>query len=152
MVDTDADCCMMLLADVEEWHETLANLLYLLCVFLVGVFEFLECASRIDIVAWVDAHLLDNACCHISHIGIEMDVGHQRHVVAISTERLLDVGEVQCLLGALSCESHDVGTCIDNALDLCHRSFGVVGIGIGHRLNTDGIVATNSDLSHIADR
>ena len=152
MVDTDADCCMMLLADVEEWHETLANLLYLLCVFLVGVFEFLKCAPWIDIVTRVDAHLLDYACCHISHISIEMDVCHQRHVVAVGSEVLLDVGEVQCLLSALSSESHDVGTSIYNALDLCHRSFGVVGIGIGHRLNADGIVATNSDLSHIADR
>ena len=91
MVHSDTDGSMMLAADVEEGDEALLNLLQLSLILLIGIFQMLEGASRVDVVSWVDAHLLYIACCHIGHIGVEVDVGHKRCHVALQAQFTADV-------------------------------------------------------------
>ena len=147
VVHTQANGRMMRLADVEERNEATAYLLDLLGILLVGIFELLERTTGIDVIARIDADLLDNPGSDIGHRRIEMDIGNQGDLIAIAMNAVLDLLERQRLLPALGGESHDIGTSIDNALDLGGRSLDVVGIRIGHRLHPNGIPATQDDIA-----
>ena len=70
----------MFLADVEEGYEAFFYLLQLSLVFLVGIFQFLECPCRVNVVSWVYAHLLAAFGGDVGHVGVEMYVGYEwRH-------------------------------------------------------------------------
>ena len=57
MVHADTDGGVMCLANLDEGDEFLLNLLQFLGIFLIGVFQMLEGASWVDIVARIDTHL-----------------------------------------------------------------------------------------------
>ena len=111
----------------------------------------LERASRIDIIAWIDAHLLAILSSHISGMGCEMDVGYQRSGIAIGFQAGRDVLHVLCLTGTLSGETQQLSTCIDDAFGLCHTTLRIVGISRSHRLDADRVVATNGNLANMGD-
>ena len=58
VVDAYAHSCVMLLADIEEGHETLFKSLQFCGIFLISIFQMSERAGRVNIVAWIDPYLL----------------------------------------------------------------------------------------------
>ena len=148
VVDTDAHCGVVCAADVEEGHESLLKSLELGGIFLVGVFYLLERACGVDIVSGVHPHLLGIEGCHVGHIGIEMHVGHEGSHDALGAQCGIDVLEVLCLAHALCGEAHVFSSCLDYPLGLCHRGFGVGGVGGGHRLNAHRVAAAQQHVAH----
>ena len=57
MIYTDTDGCMILLADIQERNESVMYFLQLLCILFVCIFQMLEGACGIHVVARVDADL-----------------------------------------------------------------------------------------------
>ena len=151
VVDTDADGGVVLLADVEEGHELGFYLLQLGSILGIGVFEVLEGAPGIDIVARIDAYLLAILGCDIGDMGGEMDIGNKGGGIAVGLEACGDVLHIFCLAGALGGEAHEFATGIDDALGLCHTALGVVGIDSGHGLDADGVVASDGDIAYVGD-
>ena len=120
-------------------------------IFLVGIFLLDKLAGRIDIVARVDAHLLAVERSHISHIRIEVNIGNERCLIAIGTDTGVDVLHILCLSGTLGSKAHQLATSLDDFLSLFHASLGVIGIGGGHRLDADRVVATYVDGTHMGN-
>ena len=83
MVHTDAHSRMMFLADIEERHELAFDLLQLSRILFISIFQMLERAPRVDIVARIDAHLLAITGSDISRMGREVDVGHEWCLIAV---------------------------------------------------------------------
>ena len=151
VVHADADGCMMLLADVEERHEAVFYLLEFVGVLLIGIFLLDELAGRIHIVARVYAHLLAVECSHVGNVRIEVNIGYERSLIAVGTDAGIDVFHVLCLAGTLSGEAHQLAASLDDFLCLTDASLSIIGIGGGHRLDADRVIATQvegSDMCH----
>ena len=152
MVDTDAHSGMVLLTDIKERHQFGFNLLQFLGIFGIGIFQVLERATWVDIVAGIDAHLLTILGSDIGGMGGEMDIGHERGGIAIGLQAGRDILHVFRLTGALSGETHQLATGIDDALGLCHTALGIIGIGGSHGLDADGVVATYLYIAYVTNR
>ena len=116
--------------------------------------ERLELAVLRAVVARVDAHLVDVAGRNGGHLGHEVDVGHQRRVVALGTQLCGDGAQVLAFAAALGRQADNLAPGTVDALNLGHARRRVVGVGIGHRLHGNGIVAADGDPSdaHLAGR
>ena len=132
MVHADAYSRLVLAAYLQEGQQALFDALQLSLVLLVGVFQLLERAGRIDVVAGIDAHLLAVLCGHVGHTGVEVNVGHERLRVAVVFQPGRDVAHVLSLARALRGETHQLAACVDDALGLSHRALRIVGVGGGH--------------------
>ena len=102
MVHTYAHRRAVLATDVEEGQQTVLYLLEFLGILLVSVLQLLELTGGIHIVAGVYAHLLAITCRHVGHVGVEVDVGNQRHWATCPAHRLADkvhVLRLACALG-----------------------------------------------------
>ena len=152
VVHADADGCMMLLADVEERHEAVFYLLEFVGVLLIGIFLLDELAGRIHIVARVYAHLLTIESSHVGNVRIEVNIGYERSLIAVGTDAGIDVFHILCLAGTLSGETHQLATSLDNLLSLLNASLGIIGVGGGHRLDADRIIATQVEVSDMCHR
>ena len=145
MVHADTYCRMVLLADVQERNEFCLDLLQLSCIFLVGIFQMLERTTRIDIVAWINAYFLTVERCYISGMGRKMDICHQGRLITVGFQLSRDILHILCLTNALSRETHEFTTCINDSLGLGHTTLSVIRIYRTHRLDADGIRATNAN-------
>ena len=151
VVHADADGCMMLLADVEERHEAVFYLLEFVGVLLIGIFLLDELAGRIHIVARVYAHLLAVECSHVGNVRIEVNIGNEWSLIAVGTDAGIDVLHILCLAGTLCGEAHQFAASLDDFLCLTDASLSIIGIGGGHRLDADRVIATQvegSDMCH----
>ena len=148
VVHTDTYGCVMCLTDVDEGDEFFLNLLQLVGIFLVGIFQMFEGTAGIYIVARIDAYFLTIEGGDISGVGREMDICHQWLGIAVGLQLGRDMLHILCLTGALGGETYQFASGIDDALGLCHTGGSVVGIGGGHRLDADGVVAANADITH----
>ena len=76
-----------------------------------------------------------------------------RHIGRIfGTDAGIDVFHVLCLAGTLSGEAHQFATSLDNLLSLLYASLGIIGVGGGHRLDADRIIATQAEGSDMCHR
>ena len=148
VVHADTDGCVVFLADLDKGKQFLLDLLQLVGIFLVGIFQMFESTSRVDIVAGIDAHLLTILGGDIGRMSREVDVGHQWLGVTVSLELGGDVLHVLCLTCALCGEAYQFPSGIDDAFGLCHTGGGIVGVGGGHRLDADGVIASYADITH----
>ena len=123
---------MVFLADIQERHELCLNLLQFLGILLVGIFQVLEGAARVDVVAGIDAYLLAVLGGHVSGMCREMDVGHEGCCVAVGLQLCRDILHVFGFTCALRSETHQFAASIDDALGLGNTAFGVVGVGRRH--------------------
>lgn len=81
-----------------------------------------------------------------------MNIGYERSLIAVGTDAGIDVFHVLCLAGTLSGEAHQFATSLDNLLSLLNASLGIIGVGGGHRLDADRIIATQVDGSDMCHR
>ena len=149
VVHADAHRRVVLLADVQKRDKPRLNLLDFVGILLIGVFQLLERARRIHIVAWIDAHLLSIKSRHISHVRIEMHVGDKRRRISFGTQTRVDILQILSFTTALCGQSHQFAARLDDALCLLDASLGIIGVGGGHRLDADRVVATHLDGTHI---
>ena len=117
-------------------------------VLLVCILQMLECATWVNIVTWVDAHLFAIQCSHIGSMGSKMHIGHQWGIVSISLQLGRDVLHILSLASALSGEAYQLATSVDDALGLSHTPLCIIGIYRTHRLDADRILSTYADTSH----
>ena len=148
VVHTDTDGRMMFLADLDEGKKFFLDLLQFFGIFRIGIFQMLERPSGVDVIAGIDAHLLTIEGSDIRCVGREMDIGHQWLRIAVGLELGGDMLHILGLTGALGRETYQFTTGIDDTFGLCHTGDGVVGIGGGHRLDADRIVASNANVAH----
>ncbi|CRH71849.1 Uncharacterised protein [Chlamydia trachomatis] len=139
----------MTLAQVDKGHQCVANALQLDLVFLGRVGEAFELAGRVDKVAGIDAHLVGHFGCLKSGLGVEMNVGNERHVATCFTQCSAYFAYALSLAHALGCESHIVASCLCNALALLKAIFNVVGVGVGHRLHPHKVVAAQWRVGYL---
>ena len=77
MVHSDSYGRVVLLADIDERHQSGINLLQFRLIFLIGVLQMTERSCRVDIIARIDANLLAILRSNIGHAGVEVHVGHE---------------------------------------------------------------------------
>ena len=139
---------MVSLTYINKRYEAVVDALQFGLILLVGVLQMLERASRVDIVARIDAHLFTILCSHVGHTGVEVDVGHKRLLVAVGLQSGRDVLHVLSLTHALGSQSDQFAASINDALGLRHASLRIVGVGGGHRLYADGVLSAYLDVAH----
>ena len=152
MVHANTDGCAVLATDGEELAEARLEAVQFGVVFLVGVFQVLEGARGVHIVARIDAHFLHDGGGHVGHARIEVDIGHEGRSDSFVAQGLADRREVVGLNGALCSEAHEVAACTDDAFALGHTAFCVGRSAGGHALQAQGIVAANVatlDVGHV---
>ena len=147
VVHSDANSRALLAADTQEGHKASLDFLDFLGIFLVGIFQLLESSPRIDVVARIDAHLFGIPSSHVGHVGIEVHVGHQRRVVALLSKSRTDVAKILGLAFPLRGEPNEFSSGTNDAFGLLHTGVGIVGVGSGHRLNPDGMIAAEAEFS-----
>ena len=149
VVHADAHRRVVFAADIEEGHEAVLQLLELVGILRVGILNLLEHARRVYVVARVDAHLLCVQRSHVSHVGVEVNVGNERRCVAVGTQLCVYVLQVLSLSAALRSESHEFAACLYDTLSLSHARLRVVGVGCGHRLHAYRGVAAKLYVAYL---
>ena len=91
MIYSYAYCRMVFFTDIDEWNESILNLLQLLRILFVSIFKLFECSSWVHIITWIDAYFLCIECCYVCNIRIEMNVCTQRCVVASGSQLCIDM-------------------------------------------------------------
>src|SRR5574344_1672564 len=118
---------MILFADVQKRNQLRFNLLQFSSIFFIGIFQFLECARRVYIVARVDTYLLRIQGGHFGHMGIEMYIRNERGGISVLTQRSVDVLQILSLTHTLGGKSNVFATGIDDTFSLSHTPFGIIG-------------------------
>ena len=76
----------------------------------------------------------------------EVDIGHEGCRIAVGLQACRDILHVLGLTDALGGEAYEFATCIDDALGLGHTALGIIRIYRSHRLDTDGVGASDADI------
>ena len=105
----------MAAAQLEKRHKLFLDFLKADGKRLIAVVEFAESAGRIHEVARIYPHFLHMACGLESGAGIEMDIGHKRHIYAFPEQSPLYLGKIPRLTLALRRESDVFGACYHNS-------------------------------------
>ena len=148
MVNAYAYGGAVLTANIQERDKAFAYALNLLCVFLIGVFQLFERTCRIHVVARVDAHLLHITGGHIGHGGVEVDIGHERGVVAAGIEAFTYQPHVFRLACALSCHTNQFSAGLNDTYGLLNAALCIHGCGGGHGLQAYGIASAYGGTAH----
>ena len=78
-----------------------------------------------------------------------MNIGNEWSLIAVGTDAGIDVLHILCLAGTLCGEAHQFAASLDDFLCLTDASLSIIGVGGGHRLDADRIIATQVDGSDI---
>ena len=149
VVHSDAHGRAVGATNVEQLHKALFQARQFGGIFLVGVFQLLEGARRIHIVAGIDAHFLHNARGHIGHLGVEMHIGHEGRVETAAVQGFADGAEVFGLTHSLRGEPHIVGTGLDDSDTLCHTGLRIGGECGGHALQSKRLLPTERFIADV---
>ena len=136
VIHTDAHCRAVGAANVEELHKAIFQARQFGGILLVGVLQFLERASRIHIIARIDAHFFHNRGRCVGHSGIKVHIGHEWRVKALTVQGFADVFEIFGLAQSLRSEPNVVGTGLNNVDTLRHARLRVGGECRRHALQT----------------
>ena len=140
VVHPDTDGRVVCAANIQERHKARFQPLQLPGILLVGVFQMLERASRVNVVPRVDAHLLGIECRHLGHARIEMHIGHQRHSAPGSAHPRIDVAQVLRLAHPLRGQPDVFPARPGDAQRLGHARLGVQRGRVCHALQPNGIL------------
>ena len=150
MVHTDADGSAVFATDIKETAEAFVQTGKFLTVLLVGIFQSLELAGRVHIVAGIDAYLLHDCSGNVGHIRVEVNVGTERNVsIATFREPRLDVAQVLCLASALGSKANQLSACLNDADGLRYATFGVERGACCHTLHRNTVLTTNTQFSYL---
>ena len=149
MVDAYAQRRVVLAADVEQRQQLLLDFQQLVGIFLVGVFQLLERARRVDVVAGVYSDLLGIQRRHLCYVLVEVYVGNERGVISPCPQSGVDVLQVLCLAHALCGQSDVLAARFDDAFRLCHAAFGIVCRCRRHRLDAYRVIAAERGGAHL---
>ena len=116
--------------------------------------QLLQLPAIRAVIARVDAHLVDILRGNGGHLGQEVDVGHDGRIEALVAQAADDAGKVLALAPPLCRKAHDLSPGAVDPFDLRHAGFGIVGVGVGHRLHGDRVPAADHDPpdAHLATR
>ena len=117
-------------------------------VWWVRVVHVFELSRRVHVVSRVDSHLLHDAGGDVGDRGIEVNVCHERLVVAQTSESGGDFAEVFCLACALGGESCVVCSGVKDGATLFDAGFGVGGWRGGHALQPQRFVASEGTVAN----
>jgi len=134
MIDTNTDGCSPLFAHAQERHKAFPDFGQFTGVFFVGVLEGGKRFNRIHVVARVNAHLFHMQGGLIGGLGVEVDIGHQRHGAPLFQQSTLNQRQVGGLALTLGSQTHQIGTGIHDAQGLSYARLSIHGRGIGHGL------------------
>ena len=149
MVDAYAQGRVVFLTYVKQRHKAFLNLLQFAGILLVGVFQVLERARRVGIIAGVYAHLLGIQGGHLGHMRVEVHVGHQWSHVPVGPEPRVYLLQVLGFAHALGGQAHVFSARLDYALGLCHARLGVGGGRGGHRLHAHRPLPTHRRAANL---
>ena len=141
---------MVLFTYINKRYELGLNLFQLLLIFLVSVLQVFEGTTRIDIVARIDAHLLAILCSNIGGMSRKMNIGHQWGVIAISLQTGRDILHILSLTSTLCGKTNQFTASIDDTLSLRHTGLSIVSICGRHRLDADGVIAADFDITDMS--
>ena len=136
-------------SSLQQFHqrrEFFLDALQLGGVLLVGVFldgEFFG----VGVVAGIDADHLDPFGRFHRGVGLEMDVGDNRHVAAARAQFGDDVLQVRRVLHRRRGDAHDLAADGDEFERLLHGHGGVHRVAGEHRLLHDRMVAADDDAA-----
>ncbi len=148
MVHTQAQRGATFAARLQQRCQRLVYLPQFGGILGVGVFQLLVHAAGIHEVAGIDAHLLRSPGGHVCGAGIEVHVGHQRHIHTHFLKTRGDIGHVGGFAFTLRGEAHYLAAGARYGRGTLCRRFGVGRRSVGHRLQAHGIP---SPYAHIAD-
>ena len=146
VVGADAHGAPVLLAEEDEGGEGEAHALELLLVLGVGVVALDELLF-VDEVAGVDADFLNPLGGLHGGIGLEVDVGHERHVAAGGVELAGDVLEIRGVDLGLGREADDLAARLSEGKRFAHAACRVQRVAREHGLNADGVVAAEAEVA-----
>ena len=78
-----------------------------------------------------------------------MDVGYQWHVASLLAQQVPHHANAFGLANTLCRQAHQLASGIGDALALRCTAFNVVGVGVGHRLNSHGPFTAQLHPAHI---
>ena len=81
--------------------------------------------------------------------GIEMNIGHQRHIASAAAHHAAYLPEVAGMSGGLSRKAYNVAACAGYAYDLFGRSICIHGGGVGHRLHSHRIISSDVYAAYV---
>ena len=143
VVGADAHSRAVLLADAHQRRELGPDPLQLGLVGSVGVVDLLE-LLLVGVVAGVDADLLHDAGGQLGGVRGEVDIGHQRRIVAPCPQPVFDGLQGLRLLQAGGRDADQLAACLDHADRLGDGAFDVHRIHRRHALDTDGVLAADA--------
>ena len=146
VVRADAQGAAEALGLQHERGELLLDALQLLGVRVVGVFLDGELLG-VGVVAGVHADLLDPLHGLHRGLGLEVDVGHDRHLAALGAELADDVLQIGRILHRGGGDAHDLAADGHEIQRLPHRGGGVHGVAGDHGLLHDRLCATDDDTA-----
>ena len=152
MIHSDAHCRMMLLTDIQERNEFTLYLLQFVGIFFISIFKMFERATGINIVSGIDSHLLAVLRRNIGSMCSEVNIGNKRSVISLCAQCGRYILHVLCLTNTLRGEAHQFASGINNTLCLLHRCLGIVSVCGCHRLDTDRIITTDSNITDFSYR
>ncbi len=114
-----------------------------------------ELAPRLPVVlvevARVDPDFFHDGSDSDGRFRGKVDVGHQRDVAAGGPQAVLDFPHVRDILQARNSDPDELRTGCRETQALGHRRFDIIGMGIAHRLDDDGVVSADEDVTDLDD-
>ena len=152
VVHTDAYHGIVILAHLNQCRQLHPQPLQLRRILRIGIVHLLERSPAVDKVAGVNPHLAHILRRNEGHLGIEVNVGHQRHVTLTLLNPSAN-GQQAFGFGASGRrEPNHVGSGGGYAHHLFGRSLHVGSIGGSHRLNHYRCIAPQHQVAADANR
>ena len=148
MICANAHCDSARLAQLDKRRKPLTDAIQLSRVLFVTVFADDE-FFRICVVAWIDAHLFHPFGRLHRCIGLEMDVGDDRHIAAALAQTLYDVLKIARIFHRRRRNSNNFAARLCQLYGFLDRRLRVHRVAGNHRLHTNRIVAADSDVTHL---
>ena len=95
------------------------------------------------VISRIDTHLVHIPGGDGRDLGHEVDVGHNGCPETVGTQLPDDVFQIFTFAPALRRKAHDLSPGAVDPFDLRHAGFGIVGVGVGHRLHRHGMRAAD---------
>ena len=140
-------------ANLDQRGEAFADASDLGGVFGVRVFADVEFFG-VGKISGIDANFLDPASGFEGCLGLEVDIGNERHMASNGIQGGADIFEVASIFDRGGRDSHDLATDLNEAKRLLHAGIGIHRVTGEHRLDADGIFSPNgrSSAFHFAGR